>query len=226
MRPVAPVPASGNHPWPAATCRKLSSRSAPSARPSGERVGARGFDFNGLTPARSSRVEAREKHFLRASVQNVRPAFWRHSPRHNSSSTSRPPGEKSGRAATHNPDALRVHSRDETDFSAKAWRGQAAIKGARTALSACLFPDASNSRTRLSALLENLRRVRQSWEIAKDAKNAGGGNGSRLENTKAVHQLNQLNSGLCDSCGRRRFVAGNLDDRLPPDKIPRPARFP
>jgi len=46
------------------------------------------------------------------------------------------------------------------------WRGQAATKGARTALSARFYPNAGVSRTRLSALLENLCTTRRGHVIA------------------------------------------------------------
>ena len=65
-------------------------------------------------------------------------------------------------------------SANAKEFNAKTWRGQGATKGARTVLSASPDPLTSNTRTRLSALRENLRRTRRSWEIAlqrlKDAK--------------------------------------------------------
>src|ERR1019366_738597 len=53
-----------------------------------------------------------------------------------------------------------------TKANAEAQRGGAATKGARTALSAGFWRAGRDSRTRLSALRENLRRTRRCWEIA------------------------------------------------------------
>jgi hypothetical protein len=72
----------------------------------------------------------------------------------------------------------------------------AAIKGARTALSACLFPNANSLRTRLSALLDNLRRTRQSREIAQPRVDAAASTGLepvQMDNTSLITHFRSEN---------------------------------